>query len=104
MSAPAPASEKIWARVPLTSAVLVVVIDWTVTGAPPPTATEPTWIWRVVRRGIIAVQRRTGGAWIPPRPCGDSAELRLHRVEDVEVQRGRAHEHQHGQHGGGHRH
>jgi hypothetical protein len=28
-----------------------VVIDCTETGAPPPTGTEPTMIWRLVRRG-----------------------------------------------------
>ena len=39
------------ASVPSTSAVLVIVIDCTVIGAPPPTGTSPTMIWRVVRRG-----------------------------------------------------
>src|SRR5919205_1954592 len=38
-------------RVALTSAVRVVVIDWTDTGAPPPTGTEPTMTWRLTRRG-----------------------------------------------------
>jgi hypothetical protein len=33
------------------SEVSVVVIDCTDTGAPPPTATEPTRIWRDFRRG-----------------------------------------------------
>ncbi|GIJ38048.1 hypothetical protein Vwe01_13730 [Micromonospora andamanensis] len=33
------------------SAVNVVVIDWTDTGAPPPTGTDPTMIWRLARRG-----------------------------------------------------
>src|SRR3954452_15121879 len=37
--------------VALTSAVRVVVIDWTLTGAPPPTGTLPTMIWRLLRRG-----------------------------------------------------
>jgi hypothetical protein len=36
--------------VPSTSAVLVMVIDCTLTGAPPPTGTLPTMIWRVGRR------------------------------------------------------
>lgn len=38
-------------RVALTSEVRVVVIDCTETGAPPPTGTEPTMIWRLARRG-----------------------------------------------------
>jgi len=55
MSAPAPASSKIWARVASTSAVRVIVIDCTLTAAPPPTATAgpggaPTMICRVARR------------------------------------------------------
>jgi hypothetical protein len=33
------------------SEVRVVVIDCTDTGAPPPTGTEPTMIWRLARRG-----------------------------------------------------
>src|SRR3954454_25349036 len=37
--------------VALTSAVSVVVIDCTLTGAPPPTGTLPTMIWRLCRRG-----------------------------------------------------
>jgi hypothetical protein len=35
------------------SAVFVVVIDWMETGASPPTATEPSWIWRVFLRSVI---------------------------------------------------
>ncbi|MDZ7733774.1 MAG: hypothetical protein U5R31_12510 [Acidimicrobiia bacterium] len=30
-----------------------MVIDWTVTGASPPTGTSPTWIRRVWRRGKL---------------------------------------------------
>jgi hypothetical protein len=41
--------------VPSTSAVFVVVIDCTLTGAPPPTGTGPTWIWRVARLGAATV-------------------------------------------------
>src|SRR3954469_7271371 len=37
--------------VALTSAVSVVVIDCTLIGAPPPTGTLPTMIWRLLRRG-----------------------------------------------------
>ena len=33
------------------SEVKVVVIDCTEIGAPPPTGTEPTIIWRLCRRG-----------------------------------------------------
>src|SRR5258705_11652745 len=44
-------SSAICCRVAFTSAVSVVVIDWTETGAPPPTGTEPTMIWRLARRG-----------------------------------------------------
>jgi hypothetical protein len=40
--------------VALTSEVSVVVIDCTDTGAPPPTSTEPTLIWRLARRGASA--------------------------------------------------
>ena len=32
------------------SPVSVLVIDWTVIGASPPTGTVPTWIWRLLRR------------------------------------------------------
>src|SRR4051812_29508752 len=48
---PAAVSSAICCRVALTSAVSVVVIDWTLTGAPPPTGSDPTMIWRLVRRG-----------------------------------------------------
>jgi hypothetical protein len=34
------------------SAVMVLVIDWTVIGASPPTSTEPTFILRETRRSI----------------------------------------------------
>jgi hypothetical protein len=43
--------------------VSVVVIDWTDTGAPPPTGTEPTMIWRLLRRGASGA----GGADGMPR-------------------------------------
>ena len=41
-----------------TSAVSVLVIDCTTTGAVPPTATPPTTTWRVARRG--AGPKRSG--------------------------------------------
>ena len=47
---PEAVSSAICCRVAFTSAVSVVVIDCTVTGAPPPTGTEPTMIWREFRR------------------------------------------------------
>ena len=47
---PAAVSSAICCRVAFTSAVSVVVIDCTVTGAPPPTGTAPTMTWRDVRR------------------------------------------------------
>ena len=51
-------------RVALTSAVSVVVIDCTDTGAPPPTGTEPTMIWRLLRgaaRAAAAARRACPG-------------------------------------------
>ncbi len=51
MSQPVAVSSAICCSVALTSEVSVVVIDWTEIGASPPTATEPTLIWRVLRRG-----------------------------------------------------
>src|SRR6266508_362323 len=48
---PAAVSSAICWSVALTSAVKVVVIDWTLIGAPPPTGIEPTMICRVCRRG-----------------------------------------------------
>ena len=49
MSAPASARARICASVAAASAVSVVVIDWTETGAPPPMATPPTFTCRVGR-------------------------------------------------------
>src|ERR1700688_4606296 len=92
MSAPADASAYIWARVPSTSAVFVIVIDWTEIGAPPPTATFPTWIWRLGRRTAAI---RVGRAIRASRYLLETGALLaqglleriLHRVRDVEVQR-----------------
>jgi hypothetical protein len=42
ISEPARASAATWATVASTSAVSVLVIDWTTIGAPPPTMTDPT--------------------------------------------------------------
>ena len=51
MSHPAVVSSAICCNVASTSAVSVVVMDCTDTGAPPPTGTEPTRICREFRRG-----------------------------------------------------
>ena len=59
MSAPAASSWRIWSIVAAASAVGVLVIDWTVIGAPPPTGTLPTMIWRLGRRSIW----RQGRTW-----------------------------------------
>src|SRR6266545_2150959 len=48
---PASMAAKTYRGWKLTSAVKVVVIDWTLIGAPPPTGIEPTMICRVCRRG-----------------------------------------------------
>jgi hypothetical protein len=76
MSAPVAASAYTWASVPSTSAVFVVVIDWTVTGAPPPTGTSPTRICRVSRRSIIGPMLGT------PR-----SHSQADRIDDVEDDR-----------------
>ena len=78
-------SSAICCSVALTSAVSVVVIDCTETGAPPPTGTEPTMIWR-----RLAARRRAagGGAAGIPRliavmRCPPSATEERDRVDDV---------------------
>src|SRR5688500_8302133 len=58
-------SSAICCSVALMSAVTVVVIDWTETGAPPPTGTRPTITWRLARRGA-----RGGGGSDGPRCDG----------------------------------
>ena len=59
MSQPVAVSSAICCSVALMSAVSVVVIDCTEIGAPPPTATLPTLIWRDLRRGA----RVGAGGW-----------------------------------------
>ena len=51
ISEPARASAATCATVPAMSAVSVLVIDCTTTGASPPSSTLPTRTWRVARRG-----------------------------------------------------
>ena len=60
MSAPASSSSRIWSMVASASEVRVLVIDWTVIGASPPTGTLPTMIWRDFRRSIW----RQGRMWL----------------------------------------
>src|SRR5580704_2125675 len=60
MSAPASSSWRTCSMVALASPVTVLVIDWTVIGASPPTATLPTWICRLLRRSIA----RQGRRWV----------------------------------------
>ena len=62
---PAAVSSAICCSVALMSVVGVVVIDWTETGASPPTSTPPTSIWRETRRvasglgGVSGMPRET---------------------------------------------
>src|SRR5687767_9170936 len=77
MSTPAATRDAICCSVALTSAVFVVVIDWTEMGAPPPTGTRPTWIWRVGRRSFII-----GASLSAPHHLeGDRPILRLVHLE-----------------------
>src|SRR5579875_3533578 len=76
MSQPVAVSSAICWRVALTSAVSVVVIDWTETGASPPTATEPTLIWRDLRRGA-----RTGGGAVGMPRLMLTPRLSAYRVD-----------------------
>jgi hypothetical protein len=64
ISHPAEASAAICAVVASTSCVMVSVIDWTTTGAPPPIGTFPTRIWRWL--GISASVEASGA-----RPSDD---------------------------------
>ena len=63
MSAPASSSSRTWPIVAWASAVRVLVIDWTVIGASPPTATLPTMIWRLLRRWIERQGRSAVWSW-----------------------------------------
>src|SRR4051812_43452596 len=64
--------------VALTSAVSVVVMDCTLTGAPPPTGTEPTMICRLSRRGA----RAGGGAAGMPRLIAVTVTALQRSLED----------------------
>src|SRR5262249_17462465 len=84
MSHPDAVSSAICCSVVLTSAVSVVVIDWTEIGASPPTATEPTLICRELRRGAS-----TGGGMegMPSETevTAPSLAAEVHRLDDVGV-------------------
>src|SRR5215472_17902626 len=77
---PAAVSSAICCRVAFTSAVSVVVIDWTETGAPPPTGTLPTMSWRDLRRSA------SGGGGSPgtPRSTAITQSALLDQVNGVE--------------------
>src|SRR6478672_4264382 len=113
MSQPAAVSSAICCSVVLTSAVRVVVIDCTETGASPPTSTLPTLICRLFRRGastgggadgiprLIEVIRAPiwwvvgtsgGHLWCPPRRSPRLGEA--HRRDDVAGDEDHAHEQQ----------
>ena len=81
MSHPAAVNSAICCNVASTSAVSVVVMDWTDTGAPPPTRTEPTRICRESRRG-----ERTGGGLV-----GMPREIELTRPVSAFVRGGCRH-------------
>src|SRR4051794_14123922 len=79
---PAAVSSAICCNVALTSAVSVVVIDCTLTGAPPPTGTEPTMSCRLCRRSASG----GGGAEGMPRLIAVTASSPGedgNRVDDV---------------------
>src|SRR5262245_46131085 len=71
MSQPVVASSAICCSVPLTSAVLVMVIDWTLIGAPPPTATLPTCTCRLRRRPSPAARSVNSSGKATDAPSGD---------------------------------
>src|ERR1700749_1722773 len=71
---PEAVSSAICCRVAFTSAVSVVHMDWTLTGAPPPTGTFPTISWRDCRRGASGAGGVTGmprSTLIDFHPVGD---------------------------------
>ena len=105
MSQPVAVSSAICWRVALTSAVSVVVIDWTETGESLPTPTLPTWIWRVLRRGastgggaagiprlisVMASSVRRGGP-PPPIRAGSPSGLEVEGYDEVADDQHQAH-------------
>jgi len=63
ISAPASSSWRTWLMVAWASDVSVLVIDWTVIGASPPTSTLPTRILRDLRRWIARQGRSAVWSW-----------------------------------------
>src|SRR3990170_8992284 len=59
ISHPASSSRFIWETVASTSRVSVLVIDWTMTGAPPPIKTLPTFICLVFLRLIMSLSEHS---------------------------------------------
>src|SRR5215211_8593775 len=87
MSPPASAISLIWRRVASTSAVSVLVIDCTATGAPPPIGTPPTVIWRLEATNPKSSQATPAGRRLSGVQrldlvrvlLGDRLALELHR-------------------------
>src|SRR5215831_4656002 len=81
---PVAVSSAICCSVAFTSAVSVVVIDWTDTGAPPPTGTAclplPTMIWRDLRRGASG----SWAGWGMPRSIVMTLVASLENVNRVD--------------------
>src|SRR4051812_19105275 len=75
-------SSAICCSVAFTSEVSVVVIDCTLTGAPPPTGTLPTMIWRLRRRGASGGGGTAGIPRLTAVTFASPAE-ELDRVDDV---------------------
>src|SRR5664279_465216 len=92
MSQPVAVSSAICCRVASMSAVSVVVIVCTDIWAPPPTATEPTLIWRDVRRGA---RTGGGGAGIPRETVMCPLSVDADRAHDVRVQSEQGDQNQH---------
>src|SRR5437763_10638158 len=96
---PAAVSSAICCRVAFTSAVSVVVMDCTDTGAPPPTGTVPTRICRLARRGASGGAGSAGTAGMPRFTAVNGSPGYRDRVDDV-GRDGEQHEHaEHGDHG-----
>src|SRR5215813_1487505 len=87
--------------VAFTSAVSVVVIDWTDTGAPPPTGTAclplPTMIWRDLRRGASGSGAGRGMPRSTVMMLAASLED-VHRVDEICHDQKQAEPYQQGKH------
>src|SRR4051794_13981078 len=88
ISTPAETSSAICATVAGTSCVFVVVIDCTTTGAPPPIATPPTWIWRCEAIALDCRDGRRSRLEVPLDVVGD-ADVH-HEPDEGEADRGEA--------------